>query len=271
MDLATLCRRIRMPEEVTAILISMEKQIAFPCLDPLRIPGQWEDGLQEVKAALREDPDGFKMLLCMLRCAVSCWEDYAQLGISEEIYFDTMACFSRFVGEHKTSFGRYGFDRDFWTVRQVSAVLFRIGELEYELLEEKGQKVVSLHIPSDCRLELPRLRKSWEEAKNLISEKFPDFADVPYVCTSWLLSPDLPKMLPENSRILAFQQAFTLKETYPDPEFKEWVYKRTDIADTDLPEDTTLQRRLKAFLLAGNTFHSGFGILHRDPFVQTPT
>jgi hypothetical protein len=66
---------------------------------------------------------------------------------------------------------------------------------------------------------------------------------------------------------LIFQSGFKVLKTYPDPEFKEWVYKRVDIPDEDLPETTSLQRKLKAYLLAGNTFHSGEGMLIADPFV----
>ncbi len=44
----------------------------------------------------------------------------------EDVFIATMGCFSRFVREHFDSYGYYGFDRDFWTTRQVNAKLFRI-------------------------------------------------------------------------------------------------------------------------------------------------
>lgn len=264
--LETLCREIELPEEVTTRVLSLNQTISFP-LAKLRREESWEKGLEEVQTALGDDPDGFGMLACMLRCALDCWQDYNRLGISREIYVDTMKCFSRFVGEHMASFGHYGFDRGFWTVRQVSAKLFRIGELEYELTVEEGQKLVSIHIPSDARLEKPLLRVSYEQAKALLAPAFPDFSDAIWGCGSWLLSPILKDVLPVGSRILTFQRGFRILKTYPDPEFKEWVYKRTDIPDADLPENTTLQRKLKAYLLAGNTFHSAMGILVDEPFV----
>lgn len=240
-DLTTLCTRIHLPAQVTAAVLSEDK--GDPAL-------------------------GFQVLADHLVQACRCWETYERLGISEEIYIDTMACFSRFVREHLASFGCYGFDRGFWTTRQISAKLFRIGQLEYELLEAEGQKSVSLHIPSDCLLQEPLLRESREQAGALIAKTFPDFARVPWVCSSWLLSPDLPGLLPKDSNIVRFQRAFTLTGSYPDPDFKEWVYKRTDIPNDLLPEDTSLQRALKAFLLAGNTFLSGSGVLRADAFTD---
>ena len=166
-----------------------------------------------------------------------------------------MKCFTRFVNEHLESYGRYGFDRGFWTVRQLSAVLLRIGELEYEVRPD----AIHLHIPSDAVLEMPRLRQSWEAARAMLG-------DAPMVCHSWLLSPDLPGLLEADSRIMAFQRSFTIHSPEPDDSFRQWVFKDPGCPDAQLPEDTRLQRRLKAFVLAGNTFHCAHGTLHADPF-----
>lgn len=268
--LSALCRAIGLAGEVTETVLNWERQLDLTALrtdlDALRRPATWQTGLASLKEKLGEDPRGFKMLTCQLLCALECHKDYASWGFSDKIYADTFACFTRFVNEHLESFGCYGFDRGFWTVRQISGMLFRIGELEYELLTENGKHVVSLHIPSDADMTLPLLRQSYCRAKALIDDTFPEFKDVPYVCGSWLLSPDLKDLLPETSRILQFQKSFTLTNTFADQEFKEWVYKRMDIPNEELPESTSLQRSLKAFLLNGGIFRSGEGYLTGDPF-----
>ena len=264
--LENLCRDIALPEEVIQQVLALDAFLSLP-LEKLRREETWEAGMAETEAALAPDPDGFKMLTCHLRCALECLPAYEKMGFSREVYIATMKCFSRFVREHMVSFGRYGFDRAFWTVRQISAKLFRMGELEYEAVVEEGQKAISIHIPSDAKLEKELLRQSYLEARRLLPAAFPDFSDAPWGCGSWLLAPVLKEMLPENSRILTFQRGFQVLKTYPDPEFKEWVYKRVDIPDEDLPENTSLQRKLKAYLLAGNTFHSGMGMLIEDPYV----
>ncbi len=262
--LRRLCSDIGLAEEAAQAVLAWDiSRIPYA---KLRRENQWDAGLEEIKTALSSDPEGFGMLACQLRCALEAREDYRKLGISQEIFLDTMACFSRFVNEHKVSYGHYGFDRGFWSVRQISCKIYRIGQLEYELYSENGQKAVSIHIPSDARLELPLLRESWEQAKALIDQTFPDFRDVPYVCESWLLSPDLPGLLPENSRILAFQRNFRLEKAFPDESFREWVFKNRDISNDALTEHTSLQRNLKAFVLAGNTFRNGEGVLSEDPF-----
>lgn len=261
---------IRLAPGVTDTILEQVEKLDMvqirPVLEMLRQEKNWEQGLAEAKRLLGEDPDGYKMLCCMLLCARKCREDYESRGISQKIYVDTMACFSRFVEEHRNSFGRYGFDRGFWTVRQVSGKLFRIGQLEYELTEEDGQKVVSLHIPSDADLSGPELRQSYEDAREFLMRLFPEYAAGPWVCGSWLLSPNLQDMLPESSRILEFQRSFRILRQWQDEDFKEWVYGRTDIPTESLPEKTTLQRELKKFLLMGGTFLSAGGVLVEDPF-----
>lgn len=257
--LETLCREIGLPEEVTGQVVSLN----IPAESRLRRPETWDEGL----ARITDDPRGLKMLSCQLNTALELWQQYQHLGISREVFLATVGCYNRFVGEHMVTYGCYGFDRGFWTVRQLACRLFRIGQLEYELSREDGRNVVKLHIPSNAKLELPLLRASWEQAKKFLSATFPEYADAPYVCGSWLLSPNLKDLLPENSRILAFQNNFQLVRSFPDESFREWVFKNRDITNDALTENTSLQRTLKAFVLAGNQFHSGGGILSENPFL----
>lgn len=254
MTLEMLCRKIGLPEPVAARVLS------FPAVDDdilvlLRTPDRWVEGRAALAGHPQRDRDGFFQLAAHLQCAVKTREIYRDRGIPEEIYIDTMKCFTRFVTEHRQSYGRYGFDRGFWTIRQLSAVLFRIGELEYETREDG----IHLHIPSDAVLETPRLRESWEAARNILG-------DGPMVCHSWLLSPDLPELLEADSRILAFQRNFTVGDPEPDDSFRQWVFKDPGCPDRQLPENTSLQRRLKAFVLAGRTFHAARGTLSENPF-----
>lgn len=251
MALEKLCALIELPDEVIAQVLAVPA-VPDGILAQLRAPELWPLGRAELGAFVRPDPDGFGELAGQLQCALKTRENYR---FSQEIFVDTMKCFTRFVMEHMESYGRYGFDRGFWTVRQLSGILFRIGELEYELLEGE----IHLHIPSDAVLEPARLRASWEAARAMLGEGN-------MVCHSWLLSPDLVGLLDDDSKILAFQRNFTIHSPAPDDSFRQWVFKDPNLPDEALPEATTLQRRLKAFLLAGNTFRDARGRLHDEPF-----
>ena len=253
MTLAEFCEKIALPDQVTERVLSVP-DVPEELLVQLRTQELWPLGRAAVKAYLKPDADGFGELAAQLQCALKTRETYR---FSEEIFIETMKCFTRFVREHLESFGRYGFDRGFWTVRQLSGVLFRIGELEYETRED----AIHLHIPSDAVLEPERLRRSWEAARALLGAG-------EMVCHSWLLSPDLPGLLDPDSRILDFQRNFAIHSPEPDESFRQWVFKDPGCPDRQLPENTRLQRRLKTFILAGNTFHAARGTLADFPFVS---
>ena len=165
--------------------------------------------------------------------------------------------------------GRDGFDRGNWTVRQAGCRLFRIGELEYELFERNGQRAVSIHIPSDARLEPDLLNGSVRQAEAFLSDFFPEWEKLPMICESWLLSPSLKEMLPPESRIRRFQDAFDITEEDPeDTSALEWVFfiaegQRDSVRYENLPEDTSLQRKMKAALLAGRNPGNAGGTLAR--------
>lgn len=257
-DLKTLCKKICIPDEISESVLKFAGEYDFRQVQDSMIQlfsrETWEKGLSELKRHLGEDAGGIKILTCMLKCALHTYEYYQKLGISEPIYIETMKCFTRFIYEHKESYGTYGFDREWWTARQISGLLLRIGELEYEMVEENGKKYISLHIPSDAILKETEIKKSYQAAKCLLKEAFPDYAHVEMTCHSWLLSPTLKELLKEDSHILAFQRLFEICPTgREEKEFMQWVFKNPNLPLKDLPEQTSLQRSLKRYLLEGKT------------------
>lgn len=260
-----LCQSIGMPGEVTERIVQLDKMLGtVPGLEALRREETWEAGRKGLKKILGEDPDGMKELCCQLRCALEARKTFEEIGLSEEIYTATMGCFSRFVREHKESYGRYGFDRGFWTVRQISAKLFRIGQLEYELMEYEGEKAVSLHIPTDARFTPDVVQESLNWAEELLQSRYPDYARGVWCCHSWLLSPTLKEMLPGGSNILAFQKRFAIRQlNVPCEGMQQWVFKNPKLTTRELPEETSLQRKIKAYLLGGGIFWDARGQLLR--------
>ena len=259
-----LCREIGMPEEVTRILLELDRTLTLPDCSGLLREESWQESLDALRAELGEDPGGFRHLWVMLRCALADREKFWDLGLSDRIYVDTMACFSRFVREHRESYGSYGFDREWWTVRQISCRLFRIGQLEYELTALDGAPVISLHIPTDVDFSMELLKQSLVEARELLERAFPEYRNAPMYCRSWLLSPNLKELLPESSRILAFQELFDIIPVEVECKgILVWVFKNPRLPYDRLPEDTSLQRKLKAFLLSGRCFVDGKGYLKR--------
>lgn len=264
-----LAEQIQMPEaviqQVGAALEQLPPEALRPFVETLTGP-RWTAGWTQLKTELGEDSCGMKMLACMLWAAVYSREKYAQAGILEPVFTDTMKCFTRFVREHKASYGCWGFDRDFWTGRQLSLQLFRLGELEYEKVIDKEERKVSIHIPSDADLSPEKCRESIQLAEAFFKKYAPGFDGVPYICESWLLSPALKELLPKTSRILRFQELFELYHVnWEDRSFMAWVFSRGALPIQELPQNTSLQKRMKQYLMEGGLIGEAAGRLRPLP------
>lgn len=262
MDLHYLCRAIGLPGEVAAAVLDRE-----PLLDRYRSrirdlarPDLAEAAHRELAQLLQGDD--MTMLACQLEAAVLCRHRLLKLGIPQRIILDTMKCFTRFLEETHAMTGQWKFDRDWWTWRQTGGLLLRIGQLEYELCPGTGE--VSLHIPSDAVFTPEQVELSLEAAGLLIDRFFPEYAGAARVCHSWLLSPTLKELLPENSNILCFQRRFTLTQLEPEnTDAIGWIFcTGADTPVRELPEDTTLRANAKKLLLAGGNIGAAGGILN---------
>lgn len=267
-----ICKKIDLQPEMADRVVEFDSGFRYTIheksLTKLFDRHTWDEGREELKKTFGKDEDGVKMLTCMLHCAAKTYDNYVRLYIGENVFIDTFRCFTRFVQEHYDSYGTYGFDRDFWTPRQLALEEVRLGELEYEMVTEDGENFISVHIPSDAVMKKEKLRESYKQAKDFFRIYFPAFADVKLICNSWLLSPFLKGVLPAGSNILEFQKSFTIGDVEPDSmEFVQWVFKNPKLALEDFPEDTSLQRSLKAYLKEGGKVGEAKGILVKEPFV----
>lgn len=168
-------------------------QAAEGLTDPDRAQQSWEC----LKSLLAPDPDGWKMLFVQLSRTRETAQRLARSGFTEEEIWSTLEAFSRFVREREAT-GFLDFDRDFWTWRQTSGRVVRLGCLEYEPLDD----CVMLHIPSDAQLTEEEVDASLTRAKKRWGTRA-------FYCDSWLLAPALDELLPTQSRIRSFRAAFS--------------------------------------------------------------
>lgn len=271
MDLQQLYQHIGLkPDAVQALDRAgrvIDRAQTAPLLDRLMAPQTAQAAYRQLRALLGEDSDGFKLLYCYLECARRAYEGYQKRGIPDFIYFDTMGCFSRFLWECQRETGTLAFDRAWWTYRQTSMTLFRVGALEYEFSTHQGKPALALHIPSDADLSREGVDASLAQAEVFFKNCFPDVSYEKYICDSWLLSPALGPLLGPDSHILSFQSRFQiLRERPEDREFIRWLFQSPqDTAADRLPAATSLQRRVKALLLEGGAVGCAYGIMERVP------
>ena len=266
MNISTLCDIINLQPNIKVQVIEFSSSFDFITVDKhLKSFQNYErmsEALAELQAILDEDLDNIKILSCMLKASADVYEIYKDKGISDEIYFDTMKCYTRFIDETYQMTGKLYFDRYWWTTRQAGCHLFRIGELEYEMKHIDGNIVIGIHIPSDVDFSPSAINESLANANLFFSKYYPELSNTEYRCHSWLMDKQLKEMLNENSNILSFQNRF---EIFDDGEvgtdFIEWLYntKSTDYAI--LPENTSLQKNVKKHLLSGGVIRNAYGKL----------
>ena len=213
----------------------------------------WKEGLEAIQACLGEDPDGFRLLWVLLEMARETWAGYKARGISLEVFTETMKFVPRFLRSQLQQTGRLIFRWGWWFWRELAMVEYRVGCLEYELVtNEDGSREISLHIPSDADMSPASVDASFAAFRAFLASWYPDWADVPWICDSWMMSPALPQLLPATSNILAFQRRFEVLRVQEDSlGVLDWVFPPHSEVSAALPENTSLQRRMKAFLLAG--------------------
>ena len=263
MDMNTLCAGIRLPQEVfqrvKLFLENCDWNVLDSYVQAMTVPESAERSYKALWTLLGEDDMG--MLACQLSAAVKVHERYREIGISDDIYYTTMACFARFLEETKRITGKWCYDRAFWSHRQTSMRIFRIAELEYELCCEK--QAVSVHIPTDARFTPEAVDASLEAARNFLAKYFPQCAEYSFICHSWLLSPELARFLLEGSNILSFQRRFEIQSVQPEEkDFFQWLFEATKDTPVEmLPENSSLQRSVKRLLLEGGNIGAARGVM----------
>lgn len=139
---------------------------------------------------------------------------------------------------------------------------------EWEILLRPGDAVLDAHIPGHKPLTVELCAASYARARALFAKHYPEFDFRGFHCRSWTMSSELAEILKPNANLLLFQQPYL---RYPVPTKGEDVFnfvfflRFTSLAD--LPEDTSLQRALKARYLRGERLYEYGGVI---PFGDEP-
>lgn len=220
--------------------------------------------------------------LCVLASAMfESAERFRSWGIADKVISDTFCCLHRMTVEYRHEFGVFGFDRGFWVWRQASGRIFRLGALEYEYTTltirtseltgiPAATPILSVHIPSSANLSREALDDSYQQARAF----YPAHPEVCLVdgqkpqhiiCRSWLLSPTLRTFLGENSGIRRFAEDFELYDSENESKgcYHFLFMAKEDADPATLPENSSLQRAVKAHLMAGGGIGAGAGLLKR--------
>ena len=132
-----------------------------------------------------------------------------------------------------------------------------------------GDPCINLHIPASGALDIAQCLDSLREMVEFSHKFNSDFNFKAIVCYSWLLDPQLQKMLPPDSNIIKFQ---SLGHIYPLPEHNQdeevcwrlWGAETARKALSERPCKTTLQKNAIDFLRNGGHFQAGCLVIFRN-------
>ena len=233
----------------------------------------------------KSDPDGLSVLSLYLHWAVDTKKLYDRVGIPEEYFWDSMKDIAIWCEDYLPKHGVPGFKEWEWVGRSLRLEVTRIGRLQFEPISLKqtlelddktystGTPMLDVHIPAGEPLSVEAAIEAMHQAPIFFNNYFGRTIEPPFLnskavllfpllhCHSWLLSPDLKNLLPEHSRIIQFQNLFTVYKTdNEERQAEERVFGFLSDDPGKYPETTSLQRSVKEYMLAGKTVMMGAGI-----------
>ncbi len=200
--------------------------------------------------------------------------EYDRLGIDERIYYDTMSDIKIWCDKA----GGRGLKNYAWLKNHVSLELFRLGRLQFQFYECKnktllysklpfsfGDRLIYVHIPEGEPLDKEKCEASFVCAEFFFKQYFPDYEYSYYFCESWLLFEGNREFMAKDSNIVKFMSLFTNAYNISlDHQAIERIFGKRCIFKANYPENTSLQKRVKEYMLKGNKPGIGVGYKERD-------
>ena len=126
-----------------------------------------------------------------------------------------------------------------------------------------GDKILSVHIPSDAVLDAKSCNLSYEEAKRIFNKCYPEFNFKAIYCSSWLMEKRLKEIMGKETNITRFADTYY---TYPiisdGCDVYEYLFGlQTPGSIDELPENSSMQRAVKKYLAEGKYFYTKSGII----------
>lgn len=252
MDIQQLMKQIELPEEG-------QLRIAEYTM-PEAVYQSWRTAFYKNESEFfqkAEESSEKELLLLYLyiRFAADIYPSYKEAGISDHIYYNTFSDFTIWFLQCARQNHTVGLIHEKWLKLHLKMKLFRLGRLQFEKDEAENQ--IHIHIPEGGAL-LPEAC----DAALRQAEEFFDGSCPLFTCESWLLSPVLSELLDEGSNIIQFQRRFQVTRVNWDArQAEERVFGEIREDKNSYSENTTLQRTLKKYLLAGKNPGVGYGIL----------
>lgn len=147
----------------------------------------------------------------------------------------------------------------------ISPIRRRLMKQEWEEAVKRSDAVLHIHIPAGGGFTAEALEDSYRMAREIFGRCYPEFEVKVFFTGTWLISPDLEPFLKPGANLRTFSSYFS---RFPILSHGMSVYSflfnriatsPSEVDHASLPEDTSLQRSVKAHLSAGGTIHEWGG------------
>ena len=284
---ADFMKGLNFPAEAIEELLRAEKRLdAAESLKPVfaaaekaflnKGEGDFQEHLEIIAKESGERRETVDMVF-LIRQLPGMLERYRAHGYEEQLFWDTAGDLTCKLMECYQNRGVWGTFVTFWYPDFYRLERFALGRLQFEHRSfpfegvagiEKGATVYNCHIPSAGPLTPESVEDSLRRAKAFYAHEL-NGRPMPVYCSSWLLYPPHVELFAEDSNLRRFAERFTVLDAAPDATNHDFwrIFHRPWAADLPLealPEDTSLRRAFKRFLMQGNAMGSGKGLLWVD-------
>lgn len=133
----------------------------------------------------------------------------------------------------------------------------------YKEVLRAGDDIISVHIPSHAPLDAETSEKSYVMAKQIFSSCYGEHKFKAFACFSWMLEKRLKEIMGRDTNVTRFADQYI---AYPllsqGAAVYSFLYHLSDKVDAaDLPENSSMQRAVKKYILNGNVFYEKGGII----------
>lgn len=238
----------------------------FRALDEDTSPDPWTDDGNESSYG-----SGVLALLALLACVDDVRAFHTSRGIAADDSWRALSDLGQQVFVHRLTFGSFGVHTHGWLRIAWSGALYWLGRLQFNLWPSGRSStgwVLSTHIPRSGPLTSEEVDASFSWARRFFAKHFDEYPADAFVCSSWLLDPELGRALPESSNMVRFQRRWELEgePAIGDNDALFFTFNRRPPVDLDaLPRDTTLQRAIVDRIRAGSHWQVWGG---RIPFAD---
>lgn len=133
---------------------------------------------------------------------------------------------------------------------------------DWDCFVRPGQDCLAIHIPRGANVSPEAMERAVKSAREIVARCYPEHQGTAVFGSSWILDPKLAELLGPDSKITKLLEMFW---KYPQKcdgtSLYGYVFPKTCKSLESLPEDTSLQRKIKKLYLDGGHIHTFAGVI----------